>query len=231
MPSGMISTPGTGCSCASLLSSASAGGQLEQPSDVKSSTTTGTRADGAGVDCAAAMINISAVSKLDLISALSTQHSALSTQHSAPSTQHPAPSTRYRLLASISIVTWISSPTTGPASIRLLYCRPKSRRLSVVVAEAPTFWPPCCVLIAADGPSTFRVTSFVTPCIVRSPISLKRPWPAASARFDLNVAVGYFATSKKFADFRSPSRLLLPVLICETSIEMSALRLASDVPS
>src|SRR3954471_14468313 len=84
MPSGMISTPGTGCSCASLLSSASAGGQLEQPSDVKRSTTTGTWADGAGVDCAAAMINISAVSKLDLIS-------ALSTQHPAPSTQHPLP--------------------------------------------------------------------------------------------------------------------------------------------
>src|SRR3982751_2954915 len=97
MPSGMISTPGTGCSCASLLSSASAGGQLEQPSDVKSSTTTGTRADGAGVDCAAAMINISAVSKLDLISALSTQHSALSTQHPAPSTQHPALSTQHPL--------------------------------------------------------------------------------------------------------------------------------------
>src|SRR4051812_45841898 len=62
-------------------------------------------------------------------------------------------------------------------------------------------------------------------------MSLKRPWPAASARFDLNVAVGYFATSKKFADFKSLSRLVTPVLICETSIEMSAFRLATDVPS
>src|SRR3954453_21477801 len=100
MPSGMISTPGTGCSCASLLSSASAGGQLEQPSDVKSSTTTGTCADGAGVDCAAAMINISAVSKLDLISALSTQHPA-----PAPSTQPPLPLVGFDVDGDLDLVT------------------------------------------------------------------------------------------------------------------------------
>src|SRR5260370_2302269 len=37
----MISAPATGCSCSSFISSASAGGQLEQPSEVNSSTSTG----------------------------------------------------------------------------------------------------------------------------------------------------------------------------------------------
>src|SRR5262252_4159368 len=41
----MTCTPGIG-SLPSRLRSASAGGQLEQPSDVKSSTTTGTRSEG-----------------------------------------------------------------------------------------------------------------------------------------------------------------------------------------
>ncbi len=40
----MISAPATGCCSASLASKASAGGQLEQPSDVNNSKTTGTRA-------------------------------------------------------------------------------------------------------------------------------------------------------------------------------------------
>src|SRR4029077_5321809 len=39
----MISAPATGCCSASLASNASAGGQLEQPSDVNNSKTTGTR--------------------------------------------------------------------------------------------------------------------------------------------------------------------------------------------
>src|SRR5260370_31794462 len=39
----MISAPATGCCSASLASRASAGGQLEQPSDVNNSKTTGTR--------------------------------------------------------------------------------------------------------------------------------------------------------------------------------------------
>src|SRR4029077_7293264 len=39
----MISAPTTGCCSASLASNASAGGQLEQPSDVNNSKTTGTR--------------------------------------------------------------------------------------------------------------------------------------------------------------------------------------------
>src|ERR1700756_2792365 len=38
----MITAPAMGCCASSLASKASAGGQLEQPSDVKSSRTTGT---------------------------------------------------------------------------------------------------------------------------------------------------------------------------------------------
>src|SRR4051812_31149906 len=87
----MISTPAMGCR-ASVESTSSAGGQLEQPSDVKSSTTTGTRAGDTGWNSAA---TTSAASKTYLISAPRTQHSALSTQQPAPSTQHPAPSTQH----------------------------------------------------------------------------------------------------------------------------------------
>src|SRR5215813_2314526 len=117
---------------------------------------------------------------------------------------------RYFLFASTSIVTWISSPTTGPASMSALYCRPKSRRFRVVVADPPIFCP-CCVLIGGEGESTFSVTSLVTPCSVRSPISLSGPCPLPSTRLDLKVAVGNFATSKKLDDLRSLSRVSLPV--------------------
>src|ERR1700681_2092577 len=41
----MISAPGMGCWSSRVASKASAGGQLEQPSEVKSSTTTGERED------------------------------------------------------------------------------------------------------------------------------------------------------------------------------------------
>ena len=51
-----------------------------------------------------------------------------------------------------------------------------------------------------------RTTGLVTPCMVRSPISLKCPVSTGSARFDTKVIVGYFCTSKKFALRRSLSR-------------------------
>src|SRR3954467_13732219 len=92
MPSGMISTPATGCSFASLLSTASAGGQLEQPSDVNSSTTTGTRADGVDVDCATA-VTISAASTMNLISAPRTH------------TQHPLPLVGFDVDGDLDLVT------------------------------------------------------------------------------------------------------------------------------
>jgi hypothetical protein len=39
----MISAPAIGCSCSSFISSASAGGQLEHPSEVNNSTSMGVR--------------------------------------------------------------------------------------------------------------------------------------------------------------------------------------------
>src|SRR5580700_3286353 len=49
----MTWAPSTGCCSSSPASNASAGGQLEQPSEVNSSTTTGVRcaSEGAGEDC------------------------------------------------------------------------------------------------------------------------------------------------------------------------------------
>src|SRR5712675_735187 len=51
----MTSAPATGCCSATLASKASAGGQLEQPSDVNNSKTTGTRSaarlEAAGAVC------------------------------------------------------------------------------------------------------------------------------------------------------------------------------------
>src|SRR5258706_67204 len=49
----MISAPGIGCCSSSLASKASAGGQLEQPSDVNNSQTTGTRTPASGAALAA----------------------------------------------------------------------------------------------------------------------------------------------------------------------------------
>src|SRR5579859_8109178 len=67
MPSGMISTPATGCSLRSFVSNASAGGQLEHPSDVKSSTTTGTRAGAAcSVSASAANTRLAALRDFDI---------------------------------------------------------------------------------------------------------------------------------------------------------------------
>src|SRR5271165_2017843 len=48
----MISTPGTGCCASSFCSNASAGGHEEQPSEVKSSTTTGLRPASTAEFCA-----------------------------------------------------------------------------------------------------------------------------------------------------------------------------------
>ena len=112
-----------------------------------------------------------------------------------------------------------------------LYCRPKSRRLIVVVADAPTRCWPFCPFRIGDGPSTSSVTSLVTPWSVRSPINLNLPGLPGSTRLDLNVSVGYFAISKKLGDLRSASRLSLPVVTAVTSIVMSALMLWTDVPS
>src|SRR5262245_49575619 len=50
----MTSAPSTNCSCSSFTSKLSAGGHVEHPSEVKSSTTTGVRFWGGGEDFARA---------------------------------------------------------------------------------------------------------------------------------------------------------------------------------
>ena len=86
------------------------------------------------------------------------------------------------------------SPTI-PASAVM----PKLDRMIVVVAEMPRCDLPFGSLKGGVGPSTSRTASFVTPCIVRSPVTFNLPVPAASTFVDLKVIVGYLATSKKFS--------------------------------
>src|ERR1700687_5943932 len=62
----MIFAPATGCCSSSLASKASAGGQLEQPSDVNNSTTTGVR-EVCGIPetaCAGGRVKAAAPSRL-----------------------------------------------------------------------------------------------------------------------------------------------------------------------
>src|SRR6185437_14338180 len=120
-----------------------------------------------------------------------------------------------------------SSPTTAPpASIILFHVSPKSLRLSLVVADAPARVLPHGSLIGAVGPSTASVTSLVRPCSVRSPTTFHLPVPAASIFFELNVIVGYFATSRKLALLRSESRseerVSIEAVSIVTSIETDA---------
>ena len=54
--------------------------------------------------------------------------------------------------------------------------------------------------------SPSRVTGFVTPRMVRSPVTLMAPSLPGTTFVDLKVMVGYLATSKKSADLRCASR-------------------------
>src|SRR5271154_2008199 len=103
----------------------------------------------------------------------------------------------YFLIASTSIEIATSSPTTTPpVSSALFQVRPKSLRLIFVLAEAPACRPPI-TLTGAPDDSTSSTTGLVTPCSLRSPVTLDLPGPAASTLVDLNVIVGYLATSRK----------------------------------
>ena len=101
MPSGMTVTPATGCFVTSDAQQRSAGGQLEQPSEVKSSTTTGTLA-GDGLRGCGTSANRTTARTVRIISTSRIRDSTV-------------------LFASMSIVTLISSPTTGAASTMRLY--------------------------------------------------------------------------------------------------------------
>src|SRR5258706_2760436 len=89
-----------------------------------------------------------------------------------------------------------SSPTTTPpASVKAFQTSPKSFRLIFAVAETPALTLPQGSLTGGVGPSTSKVTVLLTPRIVKSPVTLNRPAPAAVICFDRNVIDGCFATS------------------------------------
>src|SRR5271155_4393312 len=106
------------------------------------------------------------------------------------------------LIISTSSVRGISSPTMPGRPLT-----PKSWRLILAVAEVPIRRLPHGSFIGAEGTSASRTTSFVTPCIVRSPVTFSFPSPAPSTFFETKVMVGYFCTSRKFGLRRSLSRM------------------------
>src|SRR5215470_4349732 len=101
------------------------------------------------------------------------------------------------------VMVTVSPTTTPPPSMFAFHLTPKSWRFTFVVALAAARVFPQGSFTAALGPSTSSTTSFVTPCMVRSPVILSLPAPADSTFLDLKVRVGNFSTSKKFALRRS----------------------------
>src|SRR5437773_202275 len=145
--------------------------------------------------------------------------------------------TAARFVASTSIVIVTSSPTaTPPASSAWFQVRPKSLRLIFVVACAPARVLPHGSFISGVGPSTSRTTGRVTPCRVRSPLTLYRPVPAGSILVETNVIFGYLATSRKSGLRRWLSRFSMCVSMLAGSISASIREragsdsLASTVP-
>src|SRR4029450_13758803 len=143
-----MSASAMGCSLRKRASSASAGGQLEQPSDVKSSTSIGVLAGG----------SIGAAPSVRLTS------SVTRTKNTHPPGQWAVPGATGRAI-SMSIVIVTSSPTTGPASTIELYLKPYSSRLIFVVAVVPVTTP-FMPLVTGAGASTSSTTSLVTLRIV-----------------------------------------------------------------
>ena len=95
-------------------------------------------------------------------------------------------------MSSASIVNVTVLPTVPGAPLT-----PKSVRSMVALPEAPIRM--CHAVIDRLRRSLYvgSVTCFVTPRMVRSPVTRSRSGPEDSTRVDLNVIVGNFWTSKK----------------------------------
>src|SRR5260370_2805604 len=116
------------------------------------------------------------------------------------------------------------SPTRNPpVSSAAFQGRQKSRRLILVVAEAPMLAFAQGSFVSGDGTSPFRTPSRVTPWIVRSPCKFSSPSPSKVTVLLLKVIAGYFSTSRKSALFRCLSRSASRVLIVFASITTSTL--------
>ena len=132
------------------------------------------------------------------------------------------------LFASIAIWTFTSSPTSIPPVSRALFqTRPKSFRLSVTAVSRPIFSLPKGSLPSPSS-VTGSVTDFVTPRMVRSPVTRKLSLPLALTDVLLKLIVGLFATSKKSAERRCSSRRgsfvsMLFAWIVNSTVEFSGL--------
>src|SRR5262249_18862123 len=119
---------------------------------------------------------------------------------------------QFVFFTSTSMVTSTSSPTTSPPpSSDLLHDTLKSWRLMRVVATPPSLRLPIGSCIGFGEPCTVSTTALVTPRRVRSPLTLYVSSLTFSTCFDLNVMVGYLATSRKSAPRRWSSRFASPV--------------------
>src|SRR6476620_11164147 len=117
------------------------------------------------------------------------------------------------------------SPTTTPApSPGKSHTRPKSLRLTDVVASMPRRMPPA--WLNGGEAVTAKVTGLVTPCIVKLPVTEYDVALDLLTLVETKVTAGYLATSKKSALLRCVSRSSTPVVIELTSIVALILELA-----
>src|SRR5262245_60274272 len=122
------------------------------------------------------------------------------------------------------------SPTTTPApSPGNSQRRPKSLRLTVVVASTPRRTPPA--WLNGGGAVTARITGLVTPCIVRLPLTEYVVALDLRKLVEVKVMTGYLAASKKSGPFRCVSRSSTPVVTPLTSMLTSTLELAGVASS
>src|SRR4029453_3556192 len=117
------------------------------------------------------------------------------------------------------------SPTTTPVpSPGKSQRRPKSLRLTEVVASMPRRMPPA--WLNGGEAVTARVTGLVTPCIVRLPVTEYEGALDLLRLLETEVITGYLATSKNSGLLRCVSRSSTPVVIELTLMVALTLELA-----
>src|SRR5215469_9931182 len=122
------------------------------------------------------------------------------------------------------------SPTTTPVpSPGKSQRRPKSLRLTDVVASTPRRMPPA--WLKGGEAVTARVTGLVTPCIVRLPVTEYEVALDLLTLLETKVMTGYLATSKNSALLRCVSRSSTPVVIELTLMVALTLELAGVASS
>src|SRR5262245_28033603 len=122
------------------------------------------------------------------------------------------------------------SPTTTPApSPGNSQRSSKSFRLTDVTASMPRRMPPA--WLNGGETVTAKVTGFVTPCIVKSPVTEYEVALDLLTLVETKMMAGYLATSKKSGLLRCVSRSSTPVVIMLTSMAALILELAGVVSS